>query len=591
MEKSGTKRWLAFAFANADLLLEIDPDLTILFAAGAVSNLMGVADGAAIGRRLDGFVAQFDMAGLTKLVDTRADSGRIDPAIVRLVHQDGRLVPVRMTGYRIDRHVYLTCSAVVSANGPPTDTVAVDGDHDTATGILNRAGFEASLAQRLEALQADGRSSAMNLVTIDKLDQVTETLGPKLGARVLAELGGTLRSASVDGQSAARIDPNRFALLRDADKTTAGLEKEITDIVAPVCPDDIDLQVSSASIRIPVFDTDSVKTKNILLHAINAFAETTANPFSRHAITGEFRDLLGTVFQRAEALSARIADGDVVVALQPIVTLLDRSIHHFEALVRFDTNRSPYETIKLAENTGLVCDLDLLMTGRVVDMLDATAQSATPVPVAVNISAVSLETDTFVAALETLLADRASLRPHLLIEITESMEIRDLDRANAVLQHLRSQGHKICLDDFGAGSSSFSYVNKLSIDYIKIDGSYIRDMIHRPRKESILRSMTSLCRDLRVSAIGEMIENDEEAHTLLLMGVTHGQGYLFGRPMISASIPAALGSARRADGEVADRAWRTDEIRRAVEAWRTPGDRPAPPAAGVPPRAAADPGA
>lgn len=117
-----------------------------------------------------------------------------------------------------------------------------------------------------------------------------------------------------------------------------------------------------------------------------------------------------------------------------------------------------------------------------------------------------------------------------MFEVTESAKITNLEATNGVLQELRMLGHHVCLDDFGAGAAAFQYLRALQVDYVKIDGIYVKEALTKPSAPAFLRAMASLCRDLGIETVGEFVETDEVAKFLLDVGVQYGQGYLFGKP-------------------------------------------------------------
>jgi len=197
-------------------------------------------------------------------------------------------------------------------------------------------------------------------------------------------------------------------------------------------------------------------------------------------------------------------------------------------LSRFEGERSPAELIRFAEGVGMIEELDLLVSQRALALLDARAD--TPgLALAVNLSGRSLASDAFVGALEALLKSCTD-RKRLLFEITETTALTDLQRADRIVQGLRQAGHKVCLDDFGAGAASFPYLQAFTIDFVKIDGAYVTRMLDNRRDHAILKAMVALCNDLGTATIAEMIETDAQAQRLATVGVGYGQGFLFGRP-------------------------------------------------------------
>ena len=138
----------------------------------------------------------------------------------------------------------------------------------------------------------------------------------------------------------------------------------------------------------------------------------------------------------------------------------------------------------------------------------------------------------FIDNLKQLLQQNDAVRKHVMFEITESSRIENLEATNNVIQDLRSFGHKVCLDDFGAGAAAFQYLRTLQVDCVKIDGFYVQESTRSDKGKAFLRSIAMLCHDLDIETVGEMIEDEKTARYLQELGVHYGQGYLFGRPEI-----------------------------------------------------------
>src|SRR5947207_1133628 len=218
---------------------------------------------------------------------------------------------------------------------------------------------------------------------------------------------------------------------------------------------------------------------------------------------------LGETVDRISQVRSSISKERLSIVFQPVVALGDRRLHHYEVLSRFDGERSPAELVQFAEGVGMIEELDLTVCQSVLAFMDAW-QEGSELRLAVNLSGRSLGSDAFIAALQALLKPRSD-QDQLLFEITETTEIADLPRDQRVIQDLRRSGHKVCLDDFGAGAASFPYLQALTIDFVKIDGAYIGRMLDTVRDHAILKAMVGLCGDLKVATIAEMIETQAQA--------------------------------------------------------------------------------
>lgn len=162
--------------------------------------------------------------------------------------------------------------------------------------------------------------------------------------------------------------------------------------------------------------------------------------------------------------------------------------------------------------------------------MDNAARQGKRYKVAVNLSGASINSQSFVDALNRLFAKHESLRSWVMFEITESSKIENLQRVNKTIQNLRQVGHKVCLDDFGAGAAAFQYIRDLEVDLVKIDGAYVKGALRTAKSRAFLKAMASLCKDLRINTVAEMVEDEALLSYLQECRVSYGQGYLFGRP-------------------------------------------------------------
>ncbi len=185
-------------------------------------------------------------------------------------------------------------------------------------------------------------------------------------------------------------------------------------------------------------------------------------------------------------------------------------------------------------------------------MLD---QQPNALDVAVNLSGRSLENPAFVSVMLELLARYPNLRHRLMIEVTESSRIKNLERVGKVIQSFRSAGHRVCIDDFGAGSAALQYLRFLNVDVIKIDGLYVREIATNPNDRTLVKAIQFLCNELKCESVAEMIEEAAQAKLLRELGVKFGQGYLYGKPspQVYSQNRARLADRPRAAAPVAGR--------------------------------------
>ena len=256
--------------------------------------------------------------------------------------------------------------------------------------------------------------------------------------------------------------------------------------------------------------------------------------FIRDGVTGEgpltLQDAVNqsvrNTLEKASALGSAVAKRQFTLVFQPVVSLKNGVLHHHEVLVRFGDDASPFPMIRMAEELDLIEGLDLAIAEQ------ATARLANDpkLKLAVNVSGRTITSPAFAPAIGRLLKTRKGVSGRLMFELTESAAIEDLALANRHIQALRKMGCEVCLDDFGAGAASLAYLQQLNLDLVKIDGRYIRELQHGGREATFIRHLVSMCAELGVKTLAEMVETPQVEDAVRQAGVDFGQGYLYGAP-------------------------------------------------------------
>jgi EAL domain-containing protein (putative c-di-GMP-specific phosphodiesterase class I) len=231
--------------------------------------------------------------------------------------------------------------------------------------------------------------------------------------------------------------------------------------------------------------------------------------------------------KEADRFRALVRNGTFQLHYQPIVDIETRAPHHFEALARLGGDISPSDTIRMAEELGLIQGFDLAVAEKALRQLERPGFGLTRV--AINVSGASLTRDDYVTGLLQLTGPDPAIRKRLIVEVTETSAIQDLEGATRRLGALRKAGIRICLDDFGAGAASFEYLRRLPADTIKIDGAFVKDL-ESERSRTLIAHLVKLAGDLGMTTIAEMVESAEQAEIIQALGVNFGQGWAFGRP-------------------------------------------------------------
>lgn len=514
----GRERLLAFAFAAADLLMEVDGEGTVTFAAGAFPSRFGHAAAEAVGRPLERFVAAEDQTALHAAVSALARHGRLRPMAIRLADRErwpcalaGLALPVTPPRY------CLTFGPLPLPFSPPSPS----GD----TG----RGFARVAEARLRSSSGSG-TARLSLFEIEGLAEVSAMLGRESREALLDTIGKTIVE-SAPGGAAGEFGGGRWALMHAGEADPAATARTLESVLRARAPATATPRVAGADLALVTTGFTGAQQIRALRLALETFASGGLAALDAAGFSGGLQGFLVVVARKAESLRSRLQRRGFKLLFQPVVDLADRRPHHFEALIRpGPAGESPTETpqtfVTLVEAAGLSAELDLA----VMSLARETVAAARSCTVAVNLSATSLQDPRFRTALEDTLAVLPDLNRRLLFEVAETVEIDDVAAARATLERLRSLGFPVCLDGFGATASSLRHLRMFGFDYVKIDGACIAAARTAERDRQLLAHMVDLCLAAGAKVIADWIETEEDAAMVRDLGVTYGQGYLFGRP-------------------------------------------------------------
>jgi EAL domain-containing protein (putative c-di-GMP-specific phosphodiesterase class I) len=232
----------------------------------------------------------------------------------------------------------------------------------------------------------------------------------------------------------------------------------------------------------------------------------------------------------AERFRDAVMNGRMKAARQPVVDTRSGAISHYEVLARFNGEDSPSGLIAAAEKSGQIAHLDYIMVATAVARL-----SENPDPgyrLAVNISGESIQRMDVIRELCAVISGHQFRRSRLIIEITESAQIHDIETAALAVITLRSSGVSVSLDDFGAGAASFGYLRALEVDGLKFDGCFLQSSENNLRGLALMRNVARMCAELGIASVGERVETEADRRLLIEAGVRYAQGYHFGAPII-----------------------------------------------------------
>jgi diguanylate cyclase (GGDEF)-like protein len=457
--------------------------------------------------------------------------------------------------------------------------------YDALTGLLTRPAFEQRVRRALEGTTAAAGSSGGGtggagntaatrqaaasgapatawsalFIDINRLHVINDNYGMPMGDKVIGQLGELIRNRMPPGSSGSRISGDRFAImlpasLDDAAKFAEALRAGAEDVGASL--GDGKMQVS-ISIGVAAIEPRIKEFVHAFAAAETACKAANDRGRNRVEVYHEADESIVRRFTDINLISdlrAAIAEDRLQLNAQLIVPLGNHTgAPHFEILLRMVAENGeivgPDHFMSAANRYQLMPTLDRWVIGHAIEMLKphVALLNSSPVVFTINFSGQSLQDADFTEHVAQLI-EKSGLPPSALcFELTESAAIGNISRAEALMRRLRKLGCNIALDDFGTGLSSLAYLRTLPIGMLKIDGSFVRDVLKDPRAESMVQAIAQLARAMNLTTVAEYIETDEIRTRIESLGVDYGQGFAIARPTplvdILAELPLYLAAA------------------------------------------------
>ncbi len=453
---------------------------------------------------------------------------RLAPLSVRFDGVDGLGPAVLLMGARLpsqDGDFHLSLVHLTGHVGGWTRLLA---QRDPESALLDREAFLARAALHVVGARLAAQPHRLTLIELTGLERVRRYLSVENGRILANEIGACLQAFSLGGDMAGQVPRDRLMLIHAASIHAAEIEYALRRVLETANPDGPkpDLRVLTLDLVAP--DLSDVDALQALAETLDRFASVHGLAPMPGSLNEAFAAVMDEGRRQVSVFGRYVLPTDFSMVFQPVVDLHTGEIKHYEALSRFNDGSQTGQMVGYAEQVGMVEEFDLAVVGKVLWML-ADAPADTP-PVAINLSGRSLQSRGFTSALMIALEACRVPAHRVLFEITETADIERLSEVNRALQELRQRGYRVCLDDFGAGAAAFPYLRELHVDAVKIDGAYIDRLLESPRDQAIVRAIVSLCQGLDMAVVAERVESAAQQQMLCALGVTLGQGYLFGRP-------------------------------------------------------------
>lgn len=460
----------------------------------------------------------------------------------------------------------LDITAVKNPDGEITHYVAIFSDitalKDSQKKLEHMAHFDALtqlpnrtlLADRLERsiAHADRESHllAVCFLDLDGFKPINDKHGHQIGDKLLINVAARLKLALRNVDSVARLGGDEFVLLitnlNDMQELELVLSRVMAGITAPHLIDNLDLRVS-ASVGVTLYPLDDGDADSLLRHADQAMYMAKRSGRNRyHLFDAEADRQAQCRSQQIEVIRLALENREFSLYYQPKVNMRNGAVVGLEALIRWNHPTRglvyPGEFLPLIENTDFVVEIGDWVIGEAWEQLHRWSAEGIAIPVSVNIDAQHLQHPDFVHNLQGHFARHPEMAPgRLELEILESAALEDVDGMCRLISTCQEMGVRFALDDFGTGYSSLSYLKRLPINTLKIDQSFIRDLLNSPEDLAVIEGVVSLAHVFNRDVIAEGVETVEHGAMLMRLGCDLAQGYGISRPMPAGDVPGWIG--------------------------------------------------
>ena len=422
-------------------------------------------------------------------------------------------------------------------------------NHDTLTGLPNRAMFSQRLGQAVARAQRNARKMAVMFIDLDRFKVINDTLGHDAGDRLLQEAASRLRSCLREGDTIARQGGDEFVVLVedlvDAGQAAGVAQKILENVSRPYMLSGQEFSVT-ASVGVSIYPEDATDVQALMKNADIAMyraKDAGKNNFQFYSAQANRHTLERLALETD--LRYALERGELQLHYQPKIDAQSGRLTGGEALIRWTHPArgviSPAQLIALAEETGLIIVIgDWVLRTACSDMKRWAAQGLPPVPMAINLSARQFGREGLAETIAATLREFALDASRLELEITESAVMDNAERAAAVLERLHAMGVRVALDDFGTGYSSLGYLKRFPVDIVKIDRSFISDIPQDKDDSAITRAVIAMAHSLQLKVVAEGVETAEQVRFLREHGCDELQGYRFGEPCDAAAFAGLL---------------------------------------------------
>lgn len=453
----------------------------------------------------------------------------------------------------------LTISMVRDASGQPAQYVGLFTDiteqkhhhekqldqaanYDVLTGLINRNQMRAQILRAMRSVQKGGQLLAVIMIDLDDFKEINDRYGHEAGDWVIITTANRLKSVLDFDDAVARVAGDEFVVmlndLENGAQARERLKHMLEQVAEPIATQWGEVRVTaSAGLTFYPQGGKGVDTDQLLRQVDQALYESKRAGKNVFNVFDPELDLkLHEHYQHLARLTSALQHGEFRLYYQPKVDMRSGEILGVEALIRWqhpdEGLLAPAAFLPGIENSPLEIDIDKWVLSEALQQMSAWQKEGMDVNVSVNVSSGHLQEPDFVDQLRTALSKHPEVNPaHLELEILESSALNDLNQIAEIISECQSLGVGFALDDFGTGYSSLSYLKHLAVNTLKIDQSFVLNMLENPRDLTIVEGILALTKDFHRRVIAEGVETEEHGEILLILGCHYAQGFGIARPM------------------------------------------------------------
>lgn len=546
LQRRGEARFSSLVQNSSDVVMVVEADSSIRYVSPSVERVLGHVATDLDATKLSALVHPEDKAPFLQFL-TGGGSAGAGLLEFRLQHRGGHWLHVetQLSDLTDDENVHgiVLNTRDVSERKAFEKELARQAFHDGVTGLANRALFRDRVEHALDRRSRDDRPISVLFMDLDDFKTINDSLGHRAGDRLLAEVGDRLRGCLRAADTAARLGGDEFAILPEdgGDGVDAA---EVATRILSTFESPFELEGKQVFVRasIGIASADQgrrVGVEELLRNADVAMNMAKESGKNRYQV---FEPAMhDTALRRLELkadLQRALDNGEFVLHYQPVIELETGAVEGFEALLRWRHPHrgtiQPLDFIPLAEETGLIVPIGrwvLREACRQARSLQERYPMDPPLHMAVNLSARELQRPEIVDEIAETLAETGLDPSSLVVEITESVMMRDMDLSIHRLAALKRLGVRLAVDDFGTGYSSLNYIRRFPVDILKVDKSFVDEVNEAGEESALAAAIIEIAGILRLRPVAEGIERADQLEKLLALNCELGQGFYFAKPL------------------------------------------------------------